>query len=333
MAANEAPPALALLGPTGSGKSALALRLAERWPVELVSVDSAQVYRGMDIGTAKPTAAEQAAVPHHLIDVREPEDSYSAGEFRRDALAAIDDIHRRGKLPVLVGGTMLYYRALFRGIAELPPADPALRAALDARAAAEGWGALHAELAARDPAAGARIHPNDAQRIQRALELLAQGVGSLDEAWGIGASGNACPRVDWHITILDVTDRAALHERLARRLDTMLETGFVEEVRRLLARGSLTADSPSLRAVGYRQLVEFCEGRCGPGEARDKALFATRQLAKRQLTWLRSEGLLPDGATALRVDAFDPTVAEQFMNAAVQSIAWKIKRAAAGVAT
>lgn len=321
MAAAKAPVVLALLGPTGSGKSALAMHLAQRQPIEIVSVDSAQVYRGMDIGTAKPTAAEQAEVPHHLIDLREPEDTYSAGEFRRDALAAIADITARGRLPVLVGGTMLYYRALFRGIATLPPANPALRADLDARAATEGWPALHAELLARDPRAGARIHPNDAQRIQRALELLAQGVGSLDEAWESGAEATVIPEIDWRITVLDVADRKALHDRLAVRLDAMLASGFVEEVRALLARGTLDSESPSMRAVGYRQLIEFCEGRESLGTARDKALYATRQLAKRQLTWLRSEGLMPIGATVQRFDAFANGLAEQFMNAALQSIA------------
>jgi len=264
---------------------------------------------------------EQAAVPHHLIDLREPEETYSAGEFRRDALAAIADVHARGRLPVLVGGTMLYFRALFRGIAELPPADPALRAVLDARAAVEGWPALHAELAARDPRAGARIHPNDAQRIQRALELLSQGAASLDEAWESGAAAATAPDIDWRVSLLDVTDRAALHERLARRLDAMLQQGFVEEVQRLLASGTLDADSPSMRAVGYRQLLAFCEGRESLAEARDKALFATRQLAKRQLTWLRSPGLLPAEGSVSRFDAFAPSLAEQYLNAALQSIA------------
>lgn len=321
MGATKAPVVLALLGPTGSGKSALAMQLAERLPIELVSVDSAQVYRGMDIGTAKPNAQEQALVRHHLIDLREPEATYSAGEFRRDALAAIADIQARGRLPVLVGGTMLYFRALFQGIAELPPADPALRAALDARALVEGWPALHAELAARDPRAGARIHPNDAQRIQRALELLEQGAASLDDAWQAGAVATPAPAIDWRITVLEAADRTALHARLARRLDAMLEAGFVEEVRRLLARGRLDADSPSMRAVGYRQLLAFCEGRERLAEARDKALYATRQLAKRQLTWLRSPGLLPWEGSVSRFDAFTPGLAEQYMNAALQSIA------------
>lgn len=313
------PVVLALLGPTGSGKSALAMRIAERSPVELVSVDSAQVYRGMDIGTAKPSAAEQAAVRHHLIDLREPEDSYSAGEFLRDARAAIADILARGRVPLLVGGTMLYFRALFRGIAELPPADLALRAALDARAVAEGWPALHAELAARDPAAAARIHPNDAQRIQRALELLALGVGTLDAAWQ-ASSLPAASDFDWRIACLEPADRKALHQRLADRLEAMLALGFVDEVRELVARGTLDAESPSLRAVGYRQLLAFCEGRDSLEGARDKALFATRQLAKRQLTWLRSAGLLPDGVAATRIDPLREDEAERFVNTTLQAI-------------
>jgi tRNA dimethylallyltransferase len=313
------PRVFALLGPTGSGKSALAMRLAERAPFELVSVDSAQVYRGMDIGTAKPSLAEQAAVPHHLIDLCEPEAVYSAGEFRRDALAAIADITARGRVPLLVGGTMLYFRALFRGIAELPPADPAVRAGLDARAAVEGWPALHAELAAQDPAAGARIHPNDAQRIQRALELLALGVGSLDAAWQTAAVDPA-PAFEWHITLLEPADRAALHQRLADRLEAMLALGFVEEVKRLMARGTLDAESPAMRAVGYRQILSYCAGQDSLETARDKALYATRQLAKRQLTWLRSDSLLPEGTAAQRLDPLNPRLAEQFMNAALQRV-------------
>lgn len=309
------PVALAVLGPTGSGKSALAMQLAARQPVELISIDSAQVYRGMDIGTAKPSAAEQAAIRHHLIDLREPEETYSAGECRRDALAAIADVAARGRLPVLVGGTMLYFRALFRGMAELPGADPSLRSALDARAAIEGWPALHAELATRDPAAAQRIHPNDAQRIQRALELLSAGVGSLDEAWQAGAPDvDGADAVDWRVVVLEPSDRAVLHQRLADRFEAMLALGFVDEVRRLAARGTLTADSPSMRAVGYRQLLAYCEGTDSLDAARDKALAATRQLAKRQLTWLRSEGLFPHGARVHRLDPFDSAAAEQFMN-------------------
>jgi tRNA dimethylallyltransferase len=319
MATARAPTVLALLGPTGTGKSALAMQLALKRPIEIISVDSAQVYRGMDIGTAKPTAAEQAAVPHHLIDLRDPEAQYSAGEFRRDCLAAIKAISARGRLPVLVGGTMLYFRAVFRGIADLPPADPALRASLEARATAEGWPALHAQLAATDPQAASRIHINDAQRIQRALELLAQtGGASVSEAWRDGAVP-ATP-LNWRVVVLEPADRAALHARLALRLDAMLEAGFVDEVRRLQARGTLDADSPSLRAVGYRQLLAFCDGREPFPLACEKALYATRQLAKRQLTWLRSDSLLPGGTTALKFDPLHPFSSERILAAVLQSL-------------
>jgi tRNA dimethylallyltransferase len=321
MAAPGTPTVLALVGPTGSGKSALAMRLARELPIEIVSVDSALVYRGMYIGTAKPTPAEQAAVRHHLINLREPEARYSAGEFRRDCLEAIRDIAARGRVPVLVGGTMLYFRAVFRGIAELPPADPALRAALDARAAVEGWPALHAQLAQRDPDAAARIHPNDAQRIQRALELLTQqgGRGSVSDAWRERAV--PATAIDWRVVVLEPADRTALHEQLAVRLDAMLAAGFVDEVRRLLTRGTLHPDSPSMRAVGYRQLLAFCDGREPFPVARDKALYATRQLAKRQLTWLRSDGLLPPGTRPLNFDSLHPETAERFLAATLQSLA------------
>ena len=304
--------ALAILGPTGAGKSDFALRLAQDLPIEILSVDSAQVYRGMDRGTAKPSAAEQATVPHHLIDLREPEEAYSAGEFRRDALACLAAVSARGRLPVLVGGTMLYYRALFRGIAPLPQADAALRAQIDAQAAREGWPALHAELAQRDPEAAARIHANDAQRIQRALEVHALAGRTLSELWREAAAADPGLTVAYRIWALEPQSRAALHERLAQRLDAMLAGGFVEEVRALLARGTLTADSPALRAVGYRQLAAFCEGRESLAEASQKALFATRQLAKRQLTWLRSEGLYPPAAEVLRVDPLQAGSFERF---------------------
>jgi tRNA dimethylallyltransferase len=311
--------ALAILGPTGAGKSAYAMRLAGDTPIEIVSVDSAQVYRGLDIGTAKPTPAERAAVPHHLIDIREPEQVYSAGEFRRDALALIGQIAARGRTAVLVGGTMLYYRALFNGIAELPRADAALRLQIDERAAREGWPALHAELALNDSAAAQRINPNDAQRIQRALEVLAQGRGSLSQLWQLAAS--AGPPVAYRILVLEPGDRSALHARLEARLDAMLAGGFVAEVRQLLARGTLEPASPVLRLVGYRQLSAFCDGRESLKEARDKALFATRQLAKRQLTWLRSPGLYPPGNQPLRFDPFAPRSVELFRVAALQTVA------------
>jgi tRNA dimethylallyltransferase len=296
------PAGIAILGPTGSGKSALAMQLAGALPVEIISVDSAQVYRGLDIGTAKPTPAERTAVPHHLVDIREPEQVYSAGEFRTDCLAAVRDIAARGRLPLLVGGTMLYYHALFAGLADLPVADGALRAALDARAARAGWPALHAELAARDPAGAARIHPNDAQRIQRALEVLELSGRPLDAHW----TGEGAPDLRaWHVVMLEPADRAALHAALARRLDAMIAAGFAEEVRRLWERGTLDERSPALRLVGYRQLLEYVRGRESLSTATAKAQAATRQLAKRQLTWLRSGKLLPNGASVLHADPFD----------------------------
>jgi len=297
------PGGLVILGPTGSGKSALAMNVAAARPVEIISVDSAQVYRGLDVGTAKPTAAERAAVPHHLIDIREADQAYSAGEFQADCLALVRDIAARGRVPLLVGGTMLYFRALFGGIAELPTADNALRAELDARAAREGWPALHAQLAARDPAGAARIHPNDAQRIQRALEVLAVSGGTLDAHW---ARQPVHPLfANWTICLLEPTERLRLHAALAARLEAMLGSGFIDEVRALLERG-FDERSPVLRLVGYRQLVAYCRGQQSLSVASERALAATRQLAKRQLTWMRSGKLLPYGASVLRADPFDP---------------------------
>jgi tRNA dimethylallyltransferase len=300
----ELPFGIAILGPTGSGKSRLAMQVAAARPMEIISVDSAQVYRGLDIGTAKPTLAERRAVPHHLIDIRAPEQSYSAGEFRADCVALIRDIRARGRVPLLVGGTMLYYRALFGGIAALPAADASVRAALDVRAAREGWPALHAELAAQDPAGAARIHPRDAQRIQRALEVLALS-GRTQAAHWSGAAGGAPAFAHWVVCMLEPADRARLHAALAQRLDAMLQGGFIEEVRGLLQRG-LDERAPVLRLVGYRQLVAHCRGLESLQGATVRALAATRQLAKRQLTWMRSGKVLPYGATVLRADPFEP---------------------------
>jgi tRNA dimethylallyltransferase len=278
--------AVVLTGPTGAGKSDWALRLAEELPVEIVSVDSALVYRGMDIGTAKPDARVRAQIPHHLIDIRDPAEVYSAGEFVADCTRLITEIRSRGRLPLLVGGTMLYVRALVRGIADLPRGSAELRQAIDARAAVEGWPSLHAELSRLDPEAAARIHPNDPQRIQRALEVcLVSGV-PLTALQRSTRSAVAALLPRWALAF---TDRSALHERLAKRFARMMEEGFLAEVERLRSRPDLTARHPALRAVGYRQLWAHLDGAYGLDEARERALAATRQLAKRQLTWLRSD--------------------------------------------
>lgn len=279
------PAAVLLAGPTCAGKTALALELAERMPVEIVSVDSAQVYRGMDIGTSKPSAAIRDRVPHHLVDICDPAERYSAGRFRRDALALVPAIRSRGRVPLLVGGTMLYFRALLRGIAPLPEADPALRARIDERARRDGWPALHAELAARDLEAAARIRPADGQRIQRALEVL-ELTGErlsvlqrrLEPAPFPVAAFALLPR-----------DRAQLYARIDQRFNEMMAEGFLDEVRALRSRGDLDPGLPSLRSVGYRQLWTHLEGACGVEEAIAAGQQATRNLAKRQLTWLRSD--------------------------------------------
>ncbi|MCZ8175379.1 MAG: tRNA (adenosine(37)-N6)-dimethylallyltransferase MiaA [Burkholderiaceae bacterium] len=287
-----------LAGPTASGKSALALELAARLPLEIVSVDSALVYRGMDIGTAKPTPAERAAVPHHLIDILDPTEAYSAARFAADATALAADIRARGRLPLLVGGTMLYVKALREGLHALPAADAAVRAALDAEAAERGWPALHAELARVDPATAARLPPLDAQRIQRALEVWRVSGRPLS-AWHAQArpAGAVADDADaaWPVVSLEPRQRAWLHERIARRLAQMFEAGFVDEVRALRARGDLHPGLPSMRCVGYRQVWQGLDegafdapGAPAAGSVRDAAVAATRQLAKRQLTWLRS---------------------------------------------
>jgi tRNA dimethylallyltransferase len=305
------PAGLAILGPTATGKSALAMELAARLPVEIISVDSAQVYRGLDIGTAKPSAQERQAVPHHLLDIRDPEEVYSAGEFRDDVLRLVHEITARGRIPVLVGGTMLYFRALFRGIADLPTADPQLRAGIDARAAREGWPALHAELAARDPAAAARIHPNDAQRIQRALELLALAGRPLDALWEQEQSYSF---ERWTVCIMEPSDRQQLHGLIGQRLDAMVAAGFLDEVRRLVARPGMSVRAPAMRLVGYRQFAGYVAGKDSFEDALEKARAATRQLAKRQLTWLRGQNLLPGSARVIRTDPFDETSRRQSLH-------------------
>ncbi len=281
------PLAICLMGPTASGKTALALALADRLDCGLVSVDSAQVYRGMDIGTAKPEPAVLARYPHRLIDIRDPAEPYSAAEFRRDALTAIGEILAAGRTPLLVGGTMLYFRALIHGLAEMPGADPAIRAGIAALAAREGWEAVHRRLAAVDPASAARIDPGNRQRVQRALEVyLASGrpMSSLHAAQS--------PAADLPCRLLQLAlipaDRAALHRRIAARFHAMLAAGFLDEVRALKARGDLHPDLPSIRSVGYRQAWDYLDGRVSRQEMSERAIAATRQLAKRQLTWLRS---------------------------------------------
>jgi tRNA dimethylallyltransferase len=281
------PLAIFLMGPTASGKTALACTLAERFPIELVSVDSALVYRGLDIGSAKPDAATLARHPHALIDIRDPAEPYSAADFRADALAAMRVITARGHVPLLVGGTGLYFRALQQGLSALPEAHAELRAQISAEAAEIGWPQLHARLTGQDPVAATRIGPNDAQRIQRALEVIALTGRPLSELQG----SQIREPFPWRVLKLALlpADRAPLHARIAERFDAMLAAGFLDEVRALKARGDLHADLPAIRAVGYRQAWQYLEGEFDAAELRDRGIFATRQLAKRQITWLRSE--------------------------------------------
>jgi tRNA dimethylallyltransferase len=273
---------LCIAGPTASGKSAAALAVARALPAEVVSVDSAQVYVGMDIGTAKPTRAERAAVPHHLIDIVDPRDAYSAARFVADARRLVDKIVARGRLPLLVGGTMLYFKALFDGLDTLPEADAAVRAEIDALAAERGWPAVHAELAKVDPASAARLQPLDRQRLQRALEVYRISGQPLSALQHGRARAEATPP----LLALEPADRGWLHARIAARFGAMLSAGLVEEVRALRARGDLHADLPSMRAVGYRQVWQALDDDTLDG-AGERGIAATRQLAKRQLTWLR----------------------------------------------
>ena len=281
------PLAIFLMGPTASGKTALACALGEQFPLGLVSVDSALVYRGMDIGTAKPDPATLARHPHALVDIRDPGQPYSAADFCADALPAMRRIGAQGRVPLLVGGTGLYFRALQQGLSDLPEADPATRARLAAEAQQLGWPAMHARLANLDPAAAGRISCNDTQRLQRALEVIELTGRPLSEL----QRGGTAARFPWRVLKLALlpTDRHVLHERIARRFDAMLAEGFLDEVRALRARGDLHADLPAIRAVGYRQAWEHLDGLTDPAEFRDRAIYATRQLAKRQITWLRSD--------------------------------------------
>lgn len=317
MPADRRPPAIFLMGPTASGKTALACALAERFPLQLVSVDSALVYRGLDIGAAKPDAATLARHPHRLIDIREPWQAYSAADFRADALAAMHDITRSGAVPLLVGGTGLYFRALERGLSDLPQANAELRADLADEAGRLGWPALHARLAALDPPAALRIRPNDAQRIQRALEVIELSGRALSEQ-----QGGVRERLPWRVLKLALVPavRGELHERIARRFDAMLADGFLDEARRLRANAHFDAELPAMRAVGYRQAWPFLDGAIDARTFRDHAIFATRQLAKRQFTWLRSEvdarGFDPD-RSALTDDVVSAVA--QFLAAGVTS--------------
>ena len=285
------PPAIFLMGPTASGKTDLALALARVLPCELISVDSALVYRGMDIGTAKPDRATLDAFPHHLVDIRDPAEAYSAADFRRDALAAMADITARGRIPLLVGGTMLYYKALLEGLADMPGADAEVRAELEARAERDGLVALHAELQAVDPQSAARIHPNDPQRLVRALEVWRVSGMTMTQLRAqqhdAASQDGGLPYTVAQLAIAPA-QRQTLHERIAQRFDLMLEQGFVAEVERLHRRGDLHGEMPSIRAVGYRQVWDHLEGRLSAAQMRERGIVATRQLAKRQFTWLRS---------------------------------------------
>ncbi len=285
MPVHHLPPAIFLMGPTASGKTALAVSLVERFPLEIISVDSALVYRGMDIGTAKPDAGTLARAPHHLLDIRDPTEAYSAAAFCEDAQRLMADIVARGKVPLLVGGTMLYFRALLQGLDDLPRADPAVRQKLEQAASARGWPALHAELAQADPVTAARLAPNDSQRIGRALEVL-QLTGKPMSALLDRAQAELPYRV-LQLALIP-SDRAVLHRRIAARFDAMLAEGLLDEVKLLRQIYPLTADLPSMRAVGYRQAWSYLDGEIDLATLRERGVAATRQLAKRQLTWLRS---------------------------------------------
>jgi tRNA dimethylallyltransferase len=299
--------AVLLMGPTGAGKSDLAIRLTREFPLEIVSVDSALVYRGMDIGTAKPDPETRRNVRHHLIDIRDPASTYSAGEFVADAAAAMQDIWQRGRQPLFVGGTMLYFHALSAGIAALPEANMRVRAEIDARAAMAGWPEVHRELAAVDPDAAARIHSNDSQRIQRALEVYkvtGQPISSLQRSRVSALAGIEV--LEFALTPLD---RKILHGRIQSRFEAMLAAGFLDEVRTLRKRTDLSAEHPSMRAVGYRQVWRYLAGQCALDEASEQAIAATRQLAKRQLTWLRAR------ERATWFDSAHPDVASRMLSA------------------
>ena len=302
------PPVIFLRGPTASGKTDIALRLTEHLPCEIISVDSAMIYRGMNIGTAKPSEEIRGKIPHRLIDIRDPAEAYSAAQFREDALLEIDEIREKGRIPLLVGGTMLYFRALEKGLSHLPHANQEIRERIEAQAQREGWAALHACLQAVDPVAAERIHPNDPQRIQRALEVYELTGETLTNLIQRGKAES----LPFKIIKMTITPdgRDILHQRIERRFYDMLEAGFVDEVEALYKRGDLNLNMPSMRCVGYRQLWHYLDGKYEYDEAVTKGVYATRQLAKRQLTWLRSdkEGVWHDGADKNLVNKLLKTV-------------------------
>lgn len=302
-AQTERPKAVLIMGPTASGKSRLAIELAQSLGGEVISVDSALVFRGMDIGTAKPDLSEREGIPHHLIDILDPSESYSTGQFQKDAEKCILEITQRGKVPILAGGTMLYFHGLLHGISALPPADPDIRAALDSEARHHGWGVLHERLKAIDPVAADRIHPNDPQRIQRALEIHQLTGRSMTDV----IAENPPPPKDFDVipVLVAPKDRARLAERISQRFEAMLKKGLIEEVQALKDRGDLHLDLPSMRAVGYRQVWEHLEGNASFEEMRTRGITATRQFAKRQMTWLRKESF------PLELESEDPTLLEK----------------------
>jgi tRNA dimethylallyltransferase len=315
---SDQPPVIFLMGPTCSGKTGLAIELVQRLPLEIINVDSTQVYQGLDIGAAKPCAEELARAPHRLLDCRDPAEPYSAADFRRDALREIADIHAAGRVPLLVGGTMLYFRTLQQGLAPLPEADPALRERLAGEAAEHGWPALHARLAEVDPETAARLEPTDSQRLQRALEVWELTGVALSEHHrrhretvqlsDMGMAGNPVFPFTVKALAMAPARRATLHARIAERFQAMLDQGLVEEVRHLRDRGDLHRDLPALKSVGYRQVWDYLDGRCEYAEMVDRGIIATRQLAKRQLTWLRGwpdvQWLESDGKDPL-AEAYD----------------------------
>lgn len=280
------PLAVAVMGPTAAGKTDLAIALHQHLNADIISVDSALIYRGMDIGTAKPSAQELRRAPHRLIDICDPADTYSAADFVRDAKSAMAEIVAAGRTPLLVGGTMLYFKALLEGLSPMPPADPTIRAAIKSAAAERGWPAMHAELVKVDPLSAARLHPNHSQRISRALEVFRVS-GKPMSAWQTGGSGGVQDAYNWIQIAVAPQERSLLHQRIETRFDKMLELGFIEEVAALRGRGDLHEGMPSMRAVGYRQVWQYLSGECDLATMRERGIAATRQLAKRQLTWLR----------------------------------------------